>query len=102
MSVFFFFNQVWLCGGSIEIIPCSKIAHIERAHKPYAPDVGEPLRRNALRVAEIWMDEYKRNVLISWNLPEAAQKEKHVHVVNRFGSLNVLGMLFFWKIGCFV
>ncbi|XP_060740780.1 probable polypeptide N-acetylgalactosaminyltransferase 8 isoform X1 [Tachysurus vachellii] len=61
--------RVWLCGGSIEIIPCSKIAHIERAHKPYAPDLGEPMRRNALRVAEIWMDEYKRNVIISWNLP---------------------------------
>ncbi|KAM9470772.1 putative polypeptide N-acetylgalactosaminyltransferase 8 [Clarias gariepinus] len=61
--------RVWLCGGSIEIIPCSKIAHIERAHKPYAPDLGEPMRRNALRVAEIWMDEYKKNVYISWNLP---------------------------------
>ncbi|MCJ8734437.1 hypothetical protein PDJAM_G00235360 [Pangasius djambal] len=61
--------RVWLCGGSIEIIPCSKIAHIERAHKPYAPDLGEPMRRNALRVAEIWMDEYKRNVFVSWNLP---------------------------------
>ncbi|XP_047658189.1 probable polypeptide N-acetylgalactosaminyltransferase 8 [Tachysurus fulvidraco] len=61
--------RVWLCGGSIEIIPCSKIAHIERAHKPYARDLGEPMRRNALRVAEIWMDEYKRNVIISWNIP---------------------------------
>ncbi|XP_058252753.1 probable polypeptide N-acetylgalactosaminyltransferase 8 isoform X1 [Hemibagrus wyckioides] len=61
--------RVWLCGGSIEIIPCSKIAHIERAHKPYALDLSEPMRRNALRVAEIWMDEYKTNVFISWNLP---------------------------------
>ncbi|KAK3564791.1 hypothetical protein QTP86_027819, partial [Hemibagrus guttatus] len=61
--------RVWLCGGSIEIIPCSRIAHIERAHKPYALDLSEPMRRNALRVAEIWMDEYKRNVFISWNLP---------------------------------
>ncbi|XP_007228415.2 probable polypeptide N-acetylgalactosaminyltransferase 8 [Astyanax mexicanus] len=61
--------RVWTCGGSIEIIPCSKIAHIERAHKPYARDLSIPLKRNALRVAEVWMDEYKRNVLISWNLP---------------------------------
>lgn len=66
---FFLFNQVWMCGGTIEIIPCSKIAHIERAHKPYAPDLSKPMRRNALRVAEIWMDEYKRNVIVSWNLP---------------------------------
>ncbi|KAK5848943.1 hypothetical protein PBY51_008623 [Eleginops maclovinus] len=61
--------RVWLCGGSIEVIPCSKIAHIERATKPYLPDLNEMLKRNALRVAEVWMDEYKYNVNIAWNLP---------------------------------
>ncbi|KAI4881264.1 hypothetical protein NFI96_010204 [Prochilodus magdalenae] len=61
--------RVWTCGGSVEVVPCSKIAHIERAHKPYALDLSVPMRRNALRVAEVWMDEYKTNVLISWNLP---------------------------------
>ncbi|KAI4881273.1 hypothetical protein NFI96_033796 [Prochilodus magdalenae] len=61
--------RVWTCGGSIEVVPCSKIAHIERAHKPYALDLSKPMKRNALRVAEVWMDEYKTNVLISWNLP---------------------------------
>nr|XP_055048783.1 probable polypeptide N-acetylgalactosaminyltransferase 8 [Misgurnus anguillicaudatus] len=61
--------RVWLCGGSIEVVPCSKIAHIERAHKPYSRDLSKPMMRNALRVAEIWMDEYKSNVNIAWNLP---------------------------------
>uniref|UniRef100_A0A3Q3MAA9 Polypeptide N-acetylgalactosaminyltransferase n=1 Tax=Mastacembelus armatus TaxID=205130 RepID=A0A3Q3MAA9_9TELE len=61
--------RVWLCGGSIEVIPCSKIAHIERAMKPYLPDLGEMVKRNALRVAEVWLDEYKYNVNIAWNLP---------------------------------
>ncbi|CAB1345926.1 unnamed protein product, partial [Coregonus sp. 'balchen'] len=61
--------RVWLCGGSIEVIPCSKIAHIERAHKPYLPDLSITVKRNALRVAEVWMDEYKHNVNIAWNLP---------------------------------
>ncbi|XP_061106669.1 probable polypeptide N-acetylgalactosaminyltransferase 8 [Conger conger] len=61
--------RVWLCGGSIEVVPCSKIAHIERAHKPYLPDLSITMKRNALRVAEIWMDEYKDNVKIAWNLP---------------------------------
>uniref|UniRef100_A0A672RI49 Polypeptide N-acetylgalactosaminyltransferase 8 n=1 Tax=Sinocyclocheilus grahami TaxID=75366 RepID=A0A672RI49_SINGR len=54
--------RVWLCGGSIEIVPCSKIAHIERAHKPYMPDLSNVMKRNALRVAEVWMDEYKINI----------------------------------------
>ncbi|KAA0720740.1 putative polypeptide N-acetylgalactosaminyltransferase 8 [Triplophysa tibetana] len=61
--------RVWLCGGSIEIVPCSKIAHIERAHKPYMLDLSITMKRNALRVAEVWMDEYKTNVNIAWNLP---------------------------------
>ncbi|XP_067437563.1 probable polypeptide N-acetylgalactosaminyltransferase 8 [Thunnus thynnus] len=61
--------RVWLCGGSIEIIPCSKIAHIERARKPYLPDLRVMMKRNALRVAEVWMDEYKYNVKIAWNIP---------------------------------
>ncbi|KAK1804537.1 hypothetical protein P4O66_020545 [Electrophorus voltai] len=61
--------RVWTCGGSIEIVPCSKIAHIERAHKPYARDLSKFMMRNALRVAEIWMDEYKYHVNIAWGLP---------------------------------
>ncbi|XP_070763618.1 probable polypeptide N-acetylgalactosaminyltransferase 8 [Enoplosus armatus] len=61
--------RVWLCGGSVEVVPCSRIAHIERAHKPYALDLNPAMRRNSLRVAHIWLDDYKKNVLISWNLP---------------------------------
>ncbi|XP_051237520.1 probable polypeptide N-acetylgalactosaminyltransferase 8 [Dicentrarchus labrax] len=61
--------RVWLCGGSVEVVPCSRIAHIERAHKPYALDLNPTMRRNALRVADIWLDDYKKNVLIAWNLP---------------------------------
>ncbi|XP_073668576.1 probable polypeptide N-acetylgalactosaminyltransferase 8 [Paramisgurnus dabryanus] len=61
--------RVWLCGGSVEIVPCSKIAHVERAHKPYMLDLSITMKRNALRVAEVWMDEYKTNVNIAWNLP---------------------------------
>lgn len=64
-----FMFQVWTCGGSIEIIPCSKIAHIERHHKPYLPNLSNNMRRNALRVADIWMDEYKYHVNIAWNVP---------------------------------
>ncbi|KTF71051.1 hypothetical protein cypCar_00047197 [Cyprinus carpio] len=65
--------RVWLCGGSIEIVPCSKIAHIERAHKPYMPVLSNVMKRNALRVAEVWMDEYKIYVNIAWGLPIKGQ-----------------------------
>uniref|UniRef100_A0A2K6QCV2 Polypeptide N-acetylgalactosaminyltransferase n=1 Tax=Rhinopithecus roxellana TaxID=61622 RepID=A0A2K6QCV2_RHIRO len=61
--------RVWLCGGKIEILPCSRIAHLERHHKPYALDLTPALKRNALRVAEIWMDEHKHMVYLAWNVP---------------------------------
>uniref|UniRef100_A0A803J963 Polypeptide N-acetylgalactosaminyltransferase n=2 Tax=Xenopus tropicalis TaxID=8364 RepID=A0A803J963_XENTR len=62
--------RVWQCGGSVEVIPCSRIAHIERAHKPYTGQLAEHVRRNALRVAEVWMDEFKSHVYMAWNIPQ--------------------------------
>ncbi|XP_036311609.1 probable polypeptide N-acetylgalactosaminyltransferase 8 [Pipistrellus kuhlii] len=61
--------RVWQCGGRIEVLPCSRIAHLERHHKPYALDLTSAMKRNALRVAEIWMDEYKYMVYLAWNIP---------------------------------
>lgn len=65
----FLLLQVWQCGGRIEVLPCSRVAHLERHHKPYALDLASALKRNALRVAEIWMDEYKDMVYLAWNIP---------------------------------
>ncbi|XP_051548429.1 polypeptide N-acetylgalactosaminyltransferase 18-like isoform X2 [Myxocyprinus asiaticus] len=62
--------RVWMCGGSVEVMPCSRIAHIERAHKPYTEDLATHVRRNALRVAEVWMDEFKSHVYMAWNVPQ--------------------------------
>ncbi|KAM6464798.1 polypeptide N-acetylgalactosaminyltransferase 18 isoform 3-T3 [Liasis olivaceus] len=62
--------RVWQCGGSVEVLPCSRIAHIERAHKPYTEDLTSHVRRNALRVAEVWMDEFKSHVYMAWNIPQ--------------------------------
>ncbi|XP_028307170.1 polypeptide N-acetylgalactosaminyltransferase 18a isoform X3 [Gouania willdenowi] len=61
--------RVWQCGGSVEVLPCSRIAHIERAHKPYTENLTVHVRRNALRVAEVWMDQHKSHVYMAWNVP---------------------------------
>ncbi|PKK30124.1 probable polypeptide N-acetylgalactosaminyltransferase 8 [Columba livia] len=61
--------RAWQCGGKIEVLPCSRIAHLERAHKPYLPDLSTAVQRNALRAAEVWMDDYKYMVYFAWNLP---------------------------------
>lgn len=61
--------QVWMCGGSMEVLPCSRVAHIARTKKPYHNNIALHTRRNALRVAEVWMDEFKSNVYLAWNIP---------------------------------
>ena len=77
--LFSVFVQVWQCGGSVEVLPCSRIAHIERAHKPYTEDLTSHVRRNALRVAEVWMDEFKSHVYMAWNIPmEVSDSGNHV------------------------
>ncbi|KAB0389397.1 hypothetical protein E2I00_020232, partial [Balaenoptera physalus] len=60
---------VWQCSGRVKVLPCSRVAHLERHYKPYSLDLSIPLKQNALRVAEIWMDEYKDMVYMAWNIP---------------------------------
>ncbi|XP_029439196.1 polypeptide N-acetylgalactosaminyltransferase 10 [Rhinatrema bivittatum] len=50
--------KVWMCGGKMEDIPCSRVGHIYRKYVPYKVPVGVSLARNLKRVAEVWMDEY--------------------------------------------
>ncbi len=53
--------RLWMCGGSIEIIPCSIVGHIfrKRNPSPFKKNVILILRFNLGRLAEVWMDEYK-------------------------------------------
>lgn len=53
----------------MEVLPCSRVAHIERTKKPYNNDIDYYAKRNALRAAEVWMDEYKSHVYMAWNIP---------------------------------
>lgn len=58
--------RVWMCGGTMENIPCSHVGHVYRNFDRFAVDpslenvdVGKALNRNDMRVAEVWLDEYK-------------------------------------------
>jgi polypeptide N-acetylgalactosaminyltransferase len=52
--------KIWMCGGTIEIVPCSRVGHIFRSFSPYKwrTDLKIP-EYNYKRVADVWMDEYK-------------------------------------------
>ncbi|XP_078084455.1 polypeptide N-acetylgalactosaminyltransferase 5 [Mustelus asterias] len=52
--------KVWMCGGEIEIIPCSRVGHIFRDGNPYTFPKNriKTVERNLARVAEVWLDEY--------------------------------------------
>ncbi|XP_068454402.1 polypeptide N-acetylgalactosaminyltransferase 6-like [Clinocottus analis] len=52
--------RVWQCGGQIEIIPCSVVGHIFRLKNPHSfPRGNTMITRNLVRLAEVWMDDYK-------------------------------------------
>lgn len=57
--------RIWQCGGTLEIIPCSRVGHIFRNFHPYKfPNDKDTHGINTARLAFVWMDEYKRLFLL--------------------------------------
>ncbi|KAL7011873.1 hypothetical protein ACKWTF_014501 [Chironomus riparius] len=51
--------RAWMCGGRVEMIPCSMICHMFRAHTytTHSKDKGG-YRWNTDRIAEVWLQDY--------------------------------------------
>lgn len=66
--------RTWQCGGSIQIVPCSRVGHVFRKRRPYGT-VGkdDTMIRNSLRLAHVWMDDYVKYFLESQ--PGAKEKD---------------------------
>ncbi|XP_063974425.1 putative polypeptide N-acetylgalactosaminyltransferase 9 isoform X1 [Diachasmimorpha longicaudata] len=53
--------KTWMCGGTLEIVPCSHVGHIFRKRSPYKWRTGvNVLKRNSIRLSEVWLDEYAK------------------------------------------
>ncbi|XP_021925068.1 putative polypeptide N-acetylgalactosaminyltransferase 9 isoform X1 [Zootermopsis nevadensis] len=53
--------KTWMCGGTLEIVPCSHVGHIFRKRSPYKWRSGvNVLKRNSVRLAEVWLDDYAK------------------------------------------
>ncbi|XP_076046369.1 polypeptide N-acetylgalactosaminyltransferase 1-like [Oratosquilla oratoria] len=77
--------RVWMCGGSVEIAPCSHVGHVFRKSSPYTfpgkGGVGSILYRNLARVATVWLDDWA-DFYFKMN-PEADRVRDEVNVRER-------------------
>lgn len=51
--------QAWLCGGSVEILPCSRVGHVYRNQEARSPLEQEAILRNKVLIAETWLGSFK-------------------------------------------
>ncbi|KTG37397.1 hypothetical protein cypCar_00024189 [Cyprinus carpio] len=57
--------RIWMCGGQLLIVPCSRVGHIFRKRRPYgSPGGQDTMAHNSLRLAHVWMDDYKVEINI--------------------------------------
>ncbi|KAI8125828.1 Polypeptide N-acetylgalactosaminyltransferase 5 [Lucilia cuprina] len=56
-----FYTKVWMCGGVLEIAPCSRVGHVFRKSTPYTFPGGttEIVNHNNARLVEVWLDDWK-------------------------------------------
>lgn len=48
-----------MCGGTLEIVPCSHVGHIFRKRSPYKWRSGvNVLKKNSVRLAEVYENYY--------------------------------------------
>lgn len=66
----------WICGGRMLTVPCSRVAHIQKTGHPYLMHASKDVvRANSLRLAEVWMDEYKQVIFDIYGVPRYPVEE---------------------------
>uniref|UniRef100_A0A182T1B6 Ricin B lectin domain-containing protein n=1 Tax=Anopheles maculatus TaxID=74869 RepID=A0A182T1B6_9DIPT len=66
----------WMCGGKMVTVPCSRVGHIQKAGHPYlSKQPKDVVRANSIRLAEVWMDEYKHIIFDIYGIPKYSEQE---------------------------
>ncbi|XP_045784834.1 polypeptide N-acetylgalactosaminyltransferase 35A isoform X1 [Maniola jurtina] len=56
--------RIWMCGGILELIPCSRVGHVFRKRRPYGyGEKEDSMLHNSMRMARVWMDDYVTKVI---------------------------------------
>lgn len=65
-----------MCGGSLEILPCSRVGHLFRDMTySFDGDKEQITARNNVRVVETWLDEFKHFFYASQRSKFAGKKK---------------------------
>uniref|UniRef100_A0A182PBN8 Ricin B lectin domain-containing protein n=1 Tax=Anopheles epiroticus TaxID=199890 RepID=A0A182PBN8_9DIPT len=66
----------WMCGGKMVTVPCSRVGHIQKTSHPYLyKQTKDVVRANSIRMAEVWMDEYKEVIFDIYGIPRYLEEE---------------------------
>lgn len=65
--------KLWMCAEGLFTVPCSRVAHSFRNINPSRVSSEDFVARNFLRVAEVWLDEFK-------NLPRQLEPKRYANI----------------------
>ncbi|EHH17879.1 hypothetical protein EGK_14362 [Macaca mulatta] len=55
---------IWMCGGQLFIIPCSRVGHISKKQTRKTSAIISATIHNYLRLVHVWLDEYKEQFFL--------------------------------------
>lgn len=65
--------KLWMCADGLFTVPCSRVTHSFRSHNPSRDFMDDYVGRNFLRLAEVWLDEYK-------DIPKQLEPERYAKI----------------------
>ena len=77
--------RVWMCGGSIEIIPCSIVGHVFPEHGFYDRRSVVP---NTMRMVDVWLDKTSRRFYYQRNVDGKRRRRVRDFTISVFMTIN--------------